>query len=158
DPMTRGDAVVILGGGISVRPFVAADLYQKGVVSKILLSQVAEDRPVKIGAYLGHTELNRRVLLKLGVPDSAIETFGNANKDTLDEAIALKEWTKKNAVSVLIIPTEIFPARRVRWIFHREFYEKDIQIEIPSFEPDSYSRADWWKTEQGLMTFQNEVI
>ena len=29
DPITRGDAVVVLGGGLEYRPFVAADLYKK---------------------------------------------------------------------------------------------------------------------------------
>src|ERR1019366_2638886 len=62
DPITPADAVVILGGGIEVRPFVAADLYAKGLVHKILLSNVEEEHPVSIGAVPGHTESNLKVL------------------------------------------------------------------------------------------------
>ena len=40
DPITSADAVVVLGGGADVRPFVAADLYAKGLVHKVLVSQV----------------------------------------------------------------------------------------------------------------------
>lgn len=159
DPITPADAVVVLGGGLDVRPFVAADLYAKGLVKRILLSQVESGPPVLIGALAGHTEENLKVLLKLGVPESAVETFGSANKNTWEEAVALKSWAHQNVVSALIIPTEIFAARRVRWIFHREFAGTGIRVEVPSFDPPrGYARANWWKTEYGVLTFQNELL
>jgi hypothetical protein len=158
DTVTHGDAAVVLGGGLGVRPFVAADLYRQGIVSKIVVSQVAEERFVDMGVIPGHTEINRKILLQSGVPDTAIETFGIANKNTAEEAASLKDWADRNASSVLIIPTEIFSARRVRWIFRHEFSDKSIRIEVPSFEPERYSRAEWWKTEDGMITFQNEVL
>jgi hypothetical protein len=159
DPVTPGDAVVVLGGGINVRPFEAADLYKKGVVKWVLLSQVDEERIDKLGVNAGHTELNRQVLLKLGVPDTAIETFGTANKSTRDEAVALKDWADRNVVSVLIIPTEIFSARRVRWVFRREFSGTGVRIEVPSYDSHTnYTRVGWWKTEYGWVSFQNEVL
>ena len=54
DPVTRSDAVVVLGGQIEVRPFVAAELYKRGLVTKVLVSQVAETRSSKIGGIPGH--------------------------------------------------------------------------------------------------------
>jgi uncharacterized SAM-binding protein YcdF (DUF218 family) len=161
DPVTPGDAVVVLGGGIDVRPFVAADLYNKGLVRKVLLSQVEEDdRIVNLGIQAGHTELNRQVLLRLGVPDTVITKFGTANRNTKDEAVALKDWADRNPVSVLIIPTDRFSARRVRWIFLREFYGRAVRIEVPSYDDPSYeyTRSGWWKTEHGWMNFQNEIF
>ena len=159
DPITPADAVVVLGGGIDIRPFVAADLYVKGLVKKVLLSGVKEPPSVEIGAVTSYTEDERQVLLRLGVPDTAIETFGNVNKNTREEATALKSWADRNAVSVLIIPTEIFPARRVSWMFRREFAGTGVRIEVPSFDPlRLYTRADWWKTEDGVISFQNEIL
>lgn len=111
-----------------------------------------------MGAIPSQSELNREILLKLGVPASAIGTFGTASKNTRDEAVALREWAERNAASVFIIPTEIFPARRVRWIFRREFSGTAVRIEVPSVEPPGYTRWDWWKKEQGLVAFQNEVL
>src|SRR5262249_687872 len=154
DPVTRGDAVVVLGGGLEYRPLVAADLYKKGLVSKVLVSQVPKGQ---VGALLGHTELNRKALLKLGVPDAAIEIFGMENRGTADEVFALKDWAEQNAASVLIVPSEIFAARRVRWIFNREFHGTGVRIEVPSFEED-FTRAGWWKTKAGLIAFQTEVL
>src|SRR5262249_52513001 len=68
DPITPADVAVVLGGGLDSRPFAAAELYHQGLVKKLLVSQVADGRAVAVGAALGHTEVNRRVLLKLGVP------------------------------------------------------------------------------------------
>jgi uncharacterized SAM-binding protein YcdF (DUF218 family) len=159
DPVTPADAVVVLGGGEDMRPFIAADLYSKGFVHKILVSQTEDGRAAMIGAVPSHTQVNWNVLRKLGVPDDAIEPFGNGNKSTWDEAIALKNWANRHAASVLIIPAEPFFARRVRWIFQREFSGTTVKIEVPSFDPPSgYRWAEWWKTDVGVVTFQNELL
>lgn len=159
DPITPADAVVVLGGGLNVRPFVAADLYAKGLVHKIVVSQIKDGPSVSIATFQGQTELNLMVLRKLGVPDDAIELFGNGNENTRDEAVALKDWTERHAASAFIIPAEVFFARRVRWIFQREFSGTAVRIEVPSFDPpNEYSRSDWWKTKAGVIAFQSEVF
>ena len=158
DPVTRSDVVAVLGGGLEVRPFVAAELYKKRLVTKVIVSRVVEPRSVKIGAIPGHSELNRMLLLKLGVPDADIEMFGKDNGSTRDEAVALRDWADQHGVSRIIIPSEIFSARRVRWIFDREFSGSSVRVDIPSFEEPGYSRAEWWKTTAGLMSFQNEIM
>jgi uncharacterized SAM-binding protein YcdF (DUF218 family) len=158
DSVTRSDAVVVLGGSLDARPFAAAEIYKKGLVSKVIVSQVAEAYLTKIGAIPGHTELNRAVLLKLGVPEAAIGTFGQANRNTFDEAAALRDWADEHHILRIIIPTEIFAARRMQWIFNREFAGSLVRLEIPSFEPPNYTRAEWWKTEAGMIAFQNEIM
>jgi len=158
DPITPAGAVVVLGGGYDVRPVVAADFYARGLVHKVLVSKVEDDRAAKISVFPNHGDLDLAVLRKLGVPDAAIEFFGNGSKNTWDEAVALKEWTKQHPTSALIIPAEVFFARRARWIFRREFSGTGVRIEVPSFDPPhAYSRAGWWKTG-GWSTFPIEVI
>jgi uncharacterized SAM-binding protein YcdF (DUF218 family) len=158
DFITRADAIVILGGGIETRPYAAAELWRRGFAEKILISQGLEERAANMGAIPLHGEPNRERLLKLGVPVGSIETFGTANKNTRDEAVALREWSERNAASVFIIPSEIFPARRVRWIFRREFLRTGVRIEVPSVEPPGYTRWNWWKTEKGLAAFRTEFL
>ena len=121
---------MVLGGGIDIRPFAATELYHQGLVKKVLVSQVADARAVAIGAASGHTEVNRQVLLKQGVPADAIETFGSANKNTKVEAFALLEWVQRHASRAVIIPAGIFEARRVRWTFHHELAGQPIRIEV----------------------------
>jgi hypothetical protein len=158
DQVTRSDVVAVLGGGLETRPFVAAELYKKGLVNKVLVSQVLESRSTTTGGIPGHSELNHVLLVKLGVPETDIEMFGQANSSTKDEALALRDWADQHRVSLIIVPTEIFAARRVRWILDREFAQSSVRLEIPSFDAPGYTRAEWWKTEAGLITFQNEVL
>ena len=158
DPVMRADAVAILGGGLDVRPFAAAELYKKGLVDKVLVSRVVEGRSTTIGGIPGHSDLNRLLLLKLGVPETAIEMFGEANRNTMEEAAALRRWAAQHGVSQIIVPTEVFAARRVRWIFDRAFAQDSVRLAVASFEAPGYTRAAWWKTEAGLITFQNEIL
>jgi hypothetical protein len=157
DPITAADAAVVLGGGIDVRPFAAAELYHRGLVKKVLVSQVGDGRAVAIGAEPGHTEANRQVLLKMGVPADAIETFGSANKNTKAEADALREWTQRHASQVVIIPVGMFEARRTHWIFHHEFADQPVRIEVASMDSQQ-ATANWWADELGIVLFQNEIL
>jgi hypothetical protein len=155
DRAKRADAIVVLGGNFHVRPLVAADLYRRGFADKILVSQTAEREDI-VGRP-SDAELNRAALLKLGVPSSAIENFGNGNSSTRDEAVALRQWGQRNRASVFIIPSEMFSARRVKWIFGRELSGTAIEVEVLSLEPPGYPHREWWKTEQSLLAFRDEL-
>jgi uncharacterized SAM-binding protein YcdF (DUF218 family) len=158
DAAGSSDVVAVLGGGLETRPFVAAELYQEGLVKKILVSRVLEGRASSIGAIRGHTDSNLQVLHTLGIPETVIETFGQENRSTRDEAAALRAWVDQHHVSQIVIPTEVFSARRVRWIFDREFAGTSVRLAFPAVEPPDYTGAEWWKTEAGMIAFQNEVL
>jgi hypothetical protein len=61
------DAVVGPGGGYDVRPVVAADLYKKGLVHKILVSRVAVEDGTKPDS--APNQIDSKVLQDLGVPE-----------------------------------------------------------------------------------------
>ena len=91
DELTHADAIAALGGSIDVRPFAAADLYKRGLASTILVANVQMSRAEELGIP-SHTELNREVLLKLGIPAMAIVAFGDNVSSTHDEAEAIRGW------------------------------------------------------------------
>jgi hypothetical protein len=43
-------------------------------------------------------------------------------------------------------------------MLNREFAGSSVRLEIASFEPRHYTRAEWWKTEAGMIAFQNEIM
>jgi uncharacterized SAM-binding protein YcdF (DUF218 family) len=157
DDVAPADAAAVFGGGLDIRPFAAADYYQRGLVRKILISNVGSSRADRLGAVLSHVEANRRVLLKLGVPATAIETFGDGLTNTYDEARALRDWAARTGAHSVIVPTEIFTARRLRWMLHRAFAD-GATVRVTALDPPDYRRDDWWKHEGGLIGFQNEVM
>src|SRR5258708_31625589 len=103
DTIGRAAAIVVLGGGLETGPFVAAELWRRGLADKILISQGPEERAASVGSIPSQSELSREILLKSGVPAGAIETFRAATKNTSGEAVALREWTEQNGASAFII-------------------------------------------------------
>jgi hypothetical protein len=77
DDVGPADAVAVLGGGLEERPFAAADYYRRGLVPKVLLAAARTSPSVKLGISPSHVALNHAVLTKLGVPETALETFGH---------------------------------------------------------------------------------
>lgn len=157
DPVEPADAVAVFGGGLQSRPFAAAAYYTQGLVKRVVISGVAESRAERIGAEIPHIAANRAVLLKLGVPESAIGVFGSNLTNTESEAVALHEWALAAGVRSILVPTEIFTARRVRWALRRAFGQ-DAEIRVVALDPDDYDRTNWWRHENGVVMFQNEII
>ena len=157
DVAAPADAAVVLGGGLEYRPFAAADFYRRGLVPKILVSNIGAGPAERLGVLRSHVRANMEVLEKLGIPGAAIQPFGSNLKDTYEEALALHDWAKHAGAHTLLVPTDIFAARRLRWIMHRVF-GNDAVVLVPAIDPPDYTRNDWWKTEGGVITFQNEVV
>jgi uncharacterized SAM-binding protein YcdF (DUF218 family) len=157
DELKAADAVAVLGGGINDRPFAAAAYYRDGLTKKILLSVDRVGAAAQLGAAPSDLEANRQVLLKLGIPESAIDTFGTGSLNTYEEALALRAWAEHTGAHSIIVPTEIFGARRLSWMLRRAFGDK-IAIIVPALDQSEYRRDNWWQNDQGIIAFQNEVL
>ncbi len=158
DPLAPADAIAVLGGGLSLRPLAAANLYKKGLAGKILVANVKPSALEKLGIARPQAVVARNILRKLGVPDDAIIGFGTDVSSTFDEARALALWAKNDGARTIIVPTEFFPSRRQRWILNHELAPVGARAIIDTLEPAEYDARDWWRHEQGLIDFQNEVI
>lgn len=157
DRIEASDAVAVFGGGLEDRPFAAAAYYKEGLVKRILVSNVGISPAERLGVEMSHVAANREVLLKLGVPESAIEVFGANLANTHDEVVALHQWALSAGARSIIVPTEIFSARRLYWVLHRVFGH-DAVVRVAALDPLGYDRTNWWRDEQGVIGFQNEVI
>jgi uncharacterized SAM-binding protein YcdF (DUF218 family) len=157
DPLDRADGIVVLGGRIDARPFAAADLYKRGFAPQILIANIM--RPLgTMELWPGETALTRQLLLKLGVPAEAIVEFGDEVSSTYEEARGVLDWAKSSGAKSVIIPTDLFPTRRVRWTFRHEVAPAGVRIIVHAIKPRGYGLDDWWKDEHGLIDFQNEMI
>lgn len=61
-------------------------------------------------------EHDQKLVLSLNVPSQAVVMFGSGLRNTYEESCGLAAWVKGSGAHRLIIPTELFPSRRVRWI------------------------------------------
>jgi uncharacterized SAM-binding protein YcdF (DUF218 family) len=157
DVPARADAVAVFGGGLEYRPFAAAEYYHRGLVTKILVSNIGSGPAERLGVLQSHVQANLDVLQKLGVPAAAIETFGSRLTDTYAEANALHDWARRTGARTIMVPTDIFATRRLSWTL-RHVFGNDATILVPALDPLEYHADDWWKNERGVIAFQNEVL
>ena len=158
DPLSQADAIVVLGGGLQTRPFEAARLFRDGYAPKILVASPERKPTDKLGITAEDADVTKQILLEQGVPDSAIVIFGNEVSSTYEEALALREWVNQSGAKKIIIVTDPFHTRRVRWLFRKELATTGAQILTGAAAPLKYTASNWWQTEQGLIEFQNELI
>jgi uncharacterized SAM-binding protein YcdF (DUF218 family) len=158
DPIEPADAVAVLGGGVNTRPFEAAALYKRGFAKQVLLANVELTAAEKLGVLPAHVDVNRQILLKLGVPPEAILGFGSNLTNTYEEGRALADWARHTRAKKLIVPTEYFSTRRVRWILNRELGNVGVHVMIKALRPPEYDPDLWWQYEAGRIGVRNELI
>ena len=158
DSVSSADAVAVLGGGLKTRPFAAASYYHQGIVRKVLISEAPTNTSGKDTVVFSETALNRAVLLKLGVPEAAIEAVGHELSNTFEESVALRGWAVRNHAVKIVVPTEVFSSRRVRWIMQHTFAGTGVRIQVPALASSEYSLEQWWHEERGRGAFENEII
>ena len=156
EPKTKADAIVVLGGGANFRSFEAARLYQQGLAPRVLVMNSELRALDRQGFTMPECEMVRRVLLTNGVPSSAVAFLGNELTSTYEEAVTLRDWARTNQVRQVLIPTNPFHTRRVRWFFHKVLRHSDLQITVTAIEPEK--ARNWWRKEATLIDFQNELI
>ena len=158
EPLIKADAIVVLGGGLETRPFEAARLYHEGLAPKILLMDVKRSPTTRLGITLPEQDLTRQVLLKQQVPDSDCVTIGDGVASTYDESRAVRAWLEKTGVRKVIIPTDLFHTRRVRWLFRKQLKGTGATVTVRAVAPADYGATNWWTSVEGLIGFQNEVV
>jgi uncharacterized SAM-binding protein YcdF (DUF218 family) len=157
-PVRDADAAVILGGGRDYRPLAAAHLYEQGKVRWILITQSKPPPTVGMGVVPAEGEVVRRILLKKDVPEEAIAFIGRDVASTFDEAVALRAWVEESKSRSVLIPTDLFHTRRVRWVFRTVLEGTGVDVRVIAVEPPGYNATNWWQHHEGLITFQNEII
>jgi uncharacterized SAM-binding protein YcdF (DUF218 family) len=148
----------VVGGGIQTRPFEAARLYRDGYAPRVLVASPERKPTDQMGLTAGDADVTKQILLKQGVPDSAIVIFGEEVSSTYEEALALREWVKETGAKKIIIVSDPFHTRRMRWLLRKELTTTGAQILTGIAAPLKYTVSNWWQTKQGLVKFQKELM
>ncbi len=147
DQPQKADAILVLGGSLT-RPFEAADLYRREFARKIYISAPVRERQYRILDEAGipyprEEEVAREVLLKKGVPASAIELLGKNLVSTAAEAQAARALFAGRAPRLLVV-TSPYHLRRARMIFSDALPAARIRMLATSYDP---LPSSWWKDQ-----------
>src|SRR5437660_3913065 len=144
----KADAMIVLGGEVPGRALAAADLYRQGLATMVLVS------PGKVSARRKQTiselnvelpndaDLNRRVLIRLGVPPAAIHDIDEAD-GTIGEARALRAILPRWGIRSVLVVTSKYHTRRAGMTF-RWALGDSVRVQTIASSYDDFQPSHWW--------------
>ena len=157
DTITEADAVAVFGGGVTIRPFAAAEYYRERLVPKVLVSNISPNVADREIVY-SETDSNRRVLVGHGVPAAAIELFWCRFDEHLRRNNRLATMGRLHQAPLHHRPHGIFLVAPGPVDIRHEFAGTGIEIEVPALDDPQYPRKVWWTDDKAILNFQNEII
>ncbi len=163
-PLDRADAIVVLSGSATVveRTELAAELYDKGVAARIILtndgrrggwSNAKQQNPF-------FYEIARDNLVRLGVPDNHIEIVYQPVSGTYEEVSVVRNYAEMHALRSLLIVTSAYHSRRALLTLRRVFVDKRIAIGLEAVETGNQTPAPstWWLHLRGWQMIPAEYV
>jgi uncharacterized SAM-binding protein YcdF (DUF218 family) len=151
DPIDHADAIVVLGGGLNIRPAAGAALFKQGRAPEVLVPKSFYDNGRE-------ARLMRDILVQSGVPTNAITEFEINLHSTYGEALAVATLAKSRKFKSLLIPTDLFPTRRTIWIFRRELASAGVTVGILPIDPPDYNLENWWRHKRNIRYLSSEIL
>lgn len=134
----KADVIIVLGGGTHERPEYAAELFRDQAAPRILISGAGDD------------EINRRALVRAGVPARDIEVE-NKSKTTHENARFCTPLLEAEKVHSAIIVTSWYHSRRALKTFEHmvpgiRFYSRPSYFKYKHAQWDrDFSRRIYWE-------------
>ncbi len=159
-PLEKADVLYLLNGEHATRPFYAADLYRRGLASQVWIAQTEKDPTVQLGLYPCDTDVNKRVLIRCGVPEDRITIvpYPNGVSSTWEEALAIRRYIDRHPVQSILVVTSSLHTRRTYWTFKKVFAETSVRIRVAEAPHWGFDLTNWWRTEHGALTMASEWI
>lgn len=161
DPLEHAAAIVVLGGQLPFRELEAAKLYRDGWAPLLVIVRGARREEAKALEHLRIKvtegwELSREVLIRQGVPPSAILVPEEEAEGTLEESqVAVRALKPENLPVILV--TSKFHTRRARltWNYVTQGRSKAI---VRAASQDPFDPARWWRERRFVLSVVREYL
>ncbi len=160
DHPERADMLFVLNGDVNTRPIHTVELYQQGLAPVVGIAQVESHTAEEMGLLPNETDVAIQEMVKLGIPQDSIIVIPSDGPvtSTYDEAVALRQYVEANDIHSVIIVTSAFHTRRASWVIKRELKGLDVTVSMAATPDEDFDATNWWKSEQGLVTVNNEYV
>jgi uncharacterized SAM-binding protein YcdF (DUF218 family) len=161
EPLRPAQAIAVLGGGQAWRSIEAASLYRAGWAPEIWLTRGTPDERDRELAGIGfptdsESDFSRQVLLKLGIPDSAIRDIPEEVDNTVAEVRAIAAFARPGSALPVIIVTSKVHTRRVRVIWNAVVSGHTAIVRNKPSDP--FEPARWWHTTTDALSAFREAF
>jgi len=161
----KADVIVVLNGRDTERSLSAVDLYKKGYANLIVLAQGSKQPGSdefwkRVVNNFDGKIFFQRAIEAMGVPEKSFKLIGNGVASTYDEAVATKEFLKKNGYKSILLVTSKWHSKRAYLTFKSVLNKKGNGITI-TIIPSSYDNFDpelWWKKEEDAESVFREYV
>ena len=162
DPLVHAQAIFILAGDPPFRAMEAATIYHQGWAPEVWLAPDGRRRRdlalAELGLeYPGERESNRAVLIKLGVPESAIRTLDTPVWYTYDEVSAAASHLARTGGTTLIIATSQYHTRRVKLLWKKLAAPEQKLVVRPDWR-NGFHAGSWWRNSSDALSVVREAM
>ena len=160
DPLEKASAIAVLSGRMPSRALEAARIYREGYASEVWLTRTIEpgaSLQALFVPFTGEEAYDRLVLMRKGVPESAIRVLDPPIANTADEMLAIGQALSKENQHTVIIVTSKVHTRRVKALW-RHFSSADGQAIVRGVSDDGFDPAHWWANTADALDVVREAL
>ncbi len=153
------DALVVMNGNISTRPYRAYELYQQNPVP-ILIARLADTQEVQLGVIPNYSQATADLLIMLGVAKQHVCVIETDRwvAGTWSEAVVLCERIRQQKYQDVCIVTDVFHSKRALRMFANVMASDGVTFVTASSRYSQNLRAQWWCSEYGIVQVVVEYL
>jgi uncharacterized SAM-binding protein YcdF (DUF218 family) len=161
DSLEPASAIVILGGHLPFREMEAATLYRAGWAPAVVIVRGARREEWKALQdlrieYKEAWELSREVLMRQGVPPSAILVPEEEAEGTLEESQVAARALKPENLPVILVTSKYHTRRaRLTWNYVTQGRSKAI---VRAAGQDPFDPTRWWRERRFVLSVVREYL
>lgn len=158
DPLTRVDAVFVLGGSVFDRGVEAARVHGLGLSDRFIFTGAPVPNSLEALA-IDSTEAQctRHAAVEAGLPLEQT-TVLNVGTSTYEEFEALLEYAQAERLDTVMVISSSFHLRRIGRVFRKPFRKVGITVLLHGAPSSFYDEQRWWAAEEGLIMVNNEYV
>jgi uncharacterized SAM-binding protein YcdF (DUF218 family) len=162
DPLEHADAIFVFAGTRAERPLEAFDLWKEGYAPRVVVTRAVAEQAMSIVERRGirvesDIDLNRTVLLQLGMPRSALIIPDRIHDNTAEEAQTLRELVVRNGWHKVILVTSKYHLRRAWLASRRELRGLNVRLIRRGSRYDAATPSHWWQRRADIRFLLAEV-
>ena len=160
DALGKADVIVVLSGGLPFRAQAAAGVFKSGYAPAVWVSRPLGPREelAALGIqFVGEEEYDREILMRQGVPDSAIRIFPDTIVNTQDEVEEISREMRRDGMHTVIIVTSPQHTRRVSALW-RKLVGDDPHVIVRAAWDDPFDADHWWRTTADVLAVVRESL
>ena len=160
DAISPAGAIVVLSGGTPYRAEEAANLFRMGYAPQVWVSlPISPARELeKLGIhFVGDEEYDREVLVREGVPETAVHIFPDQIVNTEQEVHEVVREMQRSAFANVIIVTSPQHTRRVKTLWQK-LAPADRKAVVRAAYQDPFDADHWWRNTRDSLSVTREVL